>query len=262
MSNDALVDLAMRAARAAGAALLERYGKVGRVDIKTSATDPVSEADRASEVLLAETILGERPDDGLLGEEGAHQRSRSGLRWVIDPLDGTVNYLYRHPGWAVSVACEERGGDGQWRTLVGVVHNPLVGETFHAFRGAGAWLDDWRLRVNDPVPVARALVATGFSYDSDARRRQGRCVAELLPRVRDIRRVGSAALDLCSLAAGRVDAYYEDTTSRWDWIAGALIAAEAAAVVTPLAAPDAQGGTGVLAAGPFLHPLLHELLSP
>jgi myo-inositol-1(or 4)-monophosphatase len=258
--NDALVALAIRAAHAAGTALLERYGRAGRVDVKTSATDPVSEADQAAEALLVGMILSERPDDGLLGEEGAQQRSSSGLRWVIDPLDGTVNYLYRHPGWAVSVACEERAEDGQWRTLVGVVHNPLAGETFAASRGAGAWLDDRRLRVNDPVPVARALLATGFSYDPQARRRQGATVAALLPQVRDIRRVGSAALDLCSLAAGRVDAYYEDTTSRWDWLAGALIAAEAGAVVTLLTVPGAEDRAGVLAAGPSLHPSLRALL--
>lgn len=254
------VDLAVRAAQRAGAALLERYGQAGRIDAKTSATDPVSDADRASEALLVETILGQRPDDGLLGEEGAQQPSSTGLRWVLDPLDGTVNYLYRHPGWAVSVACEERGEDGQWRTLAGVVHNPLIGETFAACRHGGAWLGDLRLRVNDPVPVARALVATGFSYDPEARRRQGATVAELLPQVRDIRRVGSAALDLCSVAAGRVDGYYEDSTSRWDWIAGALIAAEAGGVVTLLAAPSGGDGTGVLAAGPSLHPLLRALL--
>lgn len=258
--SEELVELAVRAARAAGAALLERYGDAGRVEVKTSATDPVSDADRASEALLVETVLGERPDDGLLGEEGARQRSGSGLRWVIDPLDGTVNYLYRHPGWAVSVACEERGEDGLWRALVGVVHNPLAGETFHALRGAGAWLGGRRLGVNDPVPVARALVATGFSYEPEVRRRQGATVAALLPQVRDIRRVGSAALDLCSLAAGRVDAYYEEALSRWDWAAGALVAAEAGAVVDPLPPLKGEPGVIVVAAGRSLHPLLHAIL--
>lgn len=259
--RDGLVDLAVRAAHRAGAALLERYGHAGRVEAKTSATDPVSDADRASEALLVETILGERPDDGLLGEEGARQRSGSGLRWVIDPLDGTVNYLYRHPGWAVSVACEQLDEAGEWQALAGVVHNPLAGETFTAALGAGAWLGDRRLRVNDPVPVARALVATGFSYDPEVRRRQGRCVAALLPQVRDIRRVGAAALDLCSLAAGRVDAYYEEMLSRWDWAAGALIAAEAGAVVDPLPPLKGEPGMTVVAAGPALQPLLHALLS-
>jgi myo-inositol-1(or 4)-monophosphatase len=262
MRSEALVDLAVRAAHAAGAALLQRYGHAGRVDVKTSATDPVSEADWASEALLTETILGERPDDGLLGEEGTRQRSGTGLRWVIDPLDGTVNYLYRHPGWAVSVACEERGGDGQWHALVGVVHNPLLGETFRALRGAGAWLSTQRLWVNDPVPVAQALVATGFSYDPEVRQRQGRCVAALLPQVRDIRRVGSASLDLCALAAGRVDAYYEESLLRWDWAAGALIAAEAGAVVDPLPSLKGEPGVVVVAAGASLYPILRALLLP
>jgi myo-inositol-1(or 4)-monophosphatase len=256
-----LADLAVRAAHMAGAALLERYGHAGRVDAKTSATDPVSEADRASEALLVETILGERPDDGLLAEEGAQQPSATGLRWVIDPLDGTVNYLYGHPGWAVSVACEERDADGQWRTLVGVVHNPLADETFVASRGAGAWLGARQLRVNDPVPVARALIATGFSYEPEVRRRQGAMVAALLPQVRDIRRVGSAALDLCSVAAGRVDAYYEESLLRWDWAAGSLIAAEAGAVVDPLPPLKGEPGVLVVAASAFLHPLLRALLS-
>jgi myo-inositol-1(or 4)-monophosphatase len=258
--SEALVGLAVRAAHAAGGALLDRYGDAGRVDVKTSATDPVSDADRASEALLIETILGERPGDGLLGEEGARQRSSTGLRWVIDPLDGTVNYLYRHPGWAVSVACEERDESGQWYTFAGVVHNPLMGETFAASRGAGAWLGDRRLRVNDPVSVTRALVATGFSYEPEVRRRQGATVAALLPQVRDIRRVGSASLDLCALAAGRVDAYYEESLFRWDWAAGALIAAEAGAVVDPLPPLRGEPGVVVVAAGPTLHPLLRALL--
>jgi myo-inositol-1(or 4)-monophosphatase len=259
--STALLDLAVRAAEAAGHVLLERYGQVGAVAAKTSATDPVSDADRASEALLVETILAARPDDGLLGEEGSDLPSTSGLRWVIDPLDGTVNYLYRHPGWSVSVACEERDADS-WRTLVGVVHNPLAGETYHAARGTGAWLGDRRLGVNDPVAVAQALVATGFGYGSHVRRRQAAMAAALLPKVRDIRRVGSAALDLCSVAAGRVDAYYEDSSSRWDWLAGALIAVEAGAVVTPLPAPAPEGTVGVLAAGPALHSALSAFLGP
>jgi myo-inositol-1(or 4)-monophosphatase len=226
--------------------------------VKTSATDPVSEADHASEALLVKTILAARPNDGLLGEEGARQQSRSGLRWVIDPLDGTVNYLYRHPGWSVSVACEECDGSS-WTTLLGVVHDPLADEMYWAARGTGAWLGERRLRVNDPVLIDQALVATGFAYASQVRRRQGATVAALLPQVRDIRRMGSAALDLCAVAAGRVDAYYEDSSSRWDWLAGTLIAAEAGAVVTPLPAPE--GMVGVLAAGPTLHPTLQALLS-
>lgn len=252
-----LLELAEQAARQAGRELLDRYGMATGVGTKSSATDPVSDADRAAEEILVAAITRERPGDGLLGEEGADRHASSGLRWVIDPLDGTVNYLYGFPGWCVSVACEDRV-DGQWSALVGVVHDPLRGETFRASRGGGAHLDDIVLTVNDPVELRRALVATGFGYDPEHRRRQAAVVAELLPRVRDIRRAGSAALDLCAVAAGRVDGYYEDTPSRWDWAAGALIAAEAGAVVRPLYAPD--GNAGVLAAGPALfEPLLAEV---
>lgn len=249
VATDALLALAERAARRAGGELLDRYGAAGGVDLKSSATDPVSDADRASEKVLVATLTSERPDDGLLGEEGAERDAPSGLRWVLDPLDGTVNYLYGFPAWCVSVACEDRV-DGEWTALVGVIHDPLRDETFSAARGAGARLNGAPLAVNDPVTMEQALVATGFGYDPEHRRRQAAVVADLLPRVRDVRRAGSAALDLCALAAGRVDGYYEDTPSRWDWAAGALIAAEAGATVEPLVAPD--GNPGVLAAGPAL----------
>lgn len=251
--GEALLDLAERAAQAAGRELLARYDDPTGVGTKSSATDPVSDADRASEQLLVSMLLAERPDDGLLGEEGADRPSASGLRWVLDPLDGTVNYLYRFPAWCVSVACEDRV-DGDWTAVVGVVHDPLRDETFSAVRGGGAWLNGTRLRVNDPVPIDRALVATGFSYEADRRRRQAAVVAELLPLVRDIRRAGSAALDLCALAAGRVDGYFEDIPSRWDWAAGALVAAEAGAQVDWL--PTRAGDDCVLAAGPALAGLL------
>lgn len=246
---DGLLDLAQRAAHRAGRELLDRYGDATGVSTKSSVTDPVSDADRASEEVLVATLLDERPDDGLLGEEGADRHAASGLRWVLDPLDGTVNYLYRFPAWCVSVACEDRV-DGEWTAVVGVVHDPLRGETFSAVRGGGAHLNGVALRVNDPVPLERALIATGFGYDADYRRRQAAIVADLLPHVRDIRRAGSAALDLCAVAAGRVDGYYEDTPSRWDWAAGALLAAEAGAQVGALLTPD--GNPGVLAAGPAL----------
>lgn len=255
-----LLDLAERAARQAGRELMDRYGMATGVGTKSSTTDPVSDADRAAEQVLVSAITGERPEDGLLGEEGADREAVSGLRWVLDPLDGTVNYLYGFPGWCVSVACEDRV-DGEWAGLVGVIHDPLREETFRATRGGGADLDGVPLKVNDPVPLRSALVATGFGYDAEDRRRQAAVVAALLPRVRDIRRAGSAALDLCSLAAGRVDGYYEDTPSRWDWAAGGLIAAEAGAVVSSLYAPD--GNAGVLAAGPALHdPLREAVASP
>ncbi len=249
MTNpDALLALAVEVATRAGDELLARRGQAGAVRAKTSATDPVSDADEASERLIVDTLLAARPDDGLLGEEGADRTGTTGLRWVVDPLDGTVNYLYGLPAWAVSVACEDDAG-----ALVGVVCDPTSGELFTAVRGGGAWCDGRPLTVNDPVTLEQALIATGFAYDVEQRARQATIVAGLLPKVRDLRRIGAAALDLCAVAAGRVDAYYEDTTSRWDWAAGALIAAEAGAVVSPL-------GDGLTAAGPALHTALRAAL--
>jgi myo-inositol-1(or 4)-monophosphatase len=249
-----LAGLAARLAEQAGAQLLAARDDVHAVATKSSGTDPVSEADRASEALLVRELRAARPDDGLLGEEGAQREGGSGLRWVVDPLDGTVNYLYGLPGWAVSVACERREGDG-WAAVAGAVHHPLSGETFRAWRGGGAWLGERRLAVNDPVALERALVGTGFGYRAEVRHGQAAVVAALLPRVRDVRRIGSAALDLCLVAAGRLDGFYEDTLGGpWDWSAGALVATEAGATVTPLHAPE--GGQGVLAAGPALHEAL------
>jgi myo-inositol-1(or 4)-monophosphatase len=237
----ALLDVALRAARAAGDELLRRVGDRHDVETKSSATDPVSEADRAAESVLVGVIRKARPQDGLLGEEGADAAGTSGLRWVVDPLDGTVNYLYGFPAWCVSVACEDADGG-----LVGVVHDPVRRETFQARRGHGAWLGGRRLQVNDPVPLERALVATGFAYAAARREAQARTLARVLPRARDVRRAGSAALDLCMVAAGRVDGYYEEGTARWDWAAGALIAAEAGAAVRR------YGEGGLIVAGPAL----------
>lgn len=237
--TSALLDLAVQVAVAAGAVLADRQGSAGRVTYKTTDTDPVSEADKAAERLITDLLLTARPDDGLLGEEGADRSGSSGLRWVVDPLDGTVNYLYGMPAYAVSIACEDAEG-----AIVGVVHQPALGVTYAARRGGGASANGRRLAVNDPVPLSHALVGTGFAYDAERRTVQGAVVAQVLPQVRDIRRVGSAALDLCMVAAGMLDGYYEDTTSHWDWAAGALIAAEAGARVeivndAPLAAGPA-----------------------
>jgi len=254
VDTGALLDLAMRGARAAGVELMARYGHVQGLNNKSSATDPVSDADRAAERILVELITGERPDDGLLGEEGAARDSRSGLRWVIDPLDGTVNYLYELDNFAVSVAVEDPDG-----ALVGVVHSPTNGRTYHAIRGAGAAVDGRGLRVNNPVPMERALIATGFGYSAQRRRDQAAVVSALLPRIRDIRRIGSAALDLCALAAGAVDGYFEEGVQAWDVAAGGLIAREAGAqyaVVTPTGAE-----TGALAAGPALFRELRDALA-
>jgi myo-inositol-1(or 4)-monophosphatase len=224
----ALEQLAIEVAREAGDLLVRfatRHAEGGDlgIGVKSSATDPVSEADRAAERLIAARLTAARPDDGLLGEEDeAPKQGSSGVRWVVDPLDGTVNFLYGRSAWCVSVACEDADGP-----LVGVVHHPALGETFHATRGGGAHLDGRELRVSNVADLGRTLVATGFSYDADVRVDQGHDLADLVPRVRDVRRDGSAALDLAWCAAGRVDAYVEFGLSPWDWAAGALLVEEA-----------------------------------
>jgi len=210
----------------------------------------VSDADRAAEEAISSLLRAEHPSDGLLGEEGLSVAGSSGRRWVVDPLDGTTNYLYRYRAWAVSVALEDDGG-----ALVGVVHDPLNGETFRASRGGGAELNGSPIHVRDVDDLGRALVATGFGYDPDVRRGQAELLLRVLPRVRDVRRAGAAALDLCHLAAGRLDGYYERGINHWDWAAGALIVREAGGRVVPL-----QGGRpGLAAAGPRLVEALADL---
>ncbi len=248
-----LLELAIRAARAAGAELLSRYGNIEGLDLKSSATDPVSDADRAAEDLLVTMITAERPADGFIGEEGADVNSRSGITWVIDPLDGTVNYLYQLDNFAVSVAAEDIDG-----ALVGVVYDPVRNALFSATRGGGAFRDGKALRCAAAVPASVALVATGFGYSAERRRTQGAVVARLLPQVRDIRRIGSAALDLCAVAGGAVNGYFEEGVQRWDIAAGALIATEAGAKVTKFTPTGVS--RGVLAAAPTLHSELVEII--
>jgi myo-inositol-1(or 4)-monophosphatase len=220
---------------------MARYGGPARgVDTKSSATDMVSEADREAEAAIADLLRAERPDDGLVGEEGADDASASGRRWVVDPLDGTTNYLYRFPAWAVSVALED--GDGG---LAGVVHDPVADETFRAERGRGAELNGRPIHVSDATSLDTALIGTGFGYDAEVRAGQADVLRRVLPRVRDIRRAGAAALDLCFVAAGRLDGYYERGIHRWDYAAGALIVREAGGEVVELA-----GGRFGIAAGP------------
>jgi fructose-1,6-bisphosphatase/inositol monophosphatase family enzyme len=218
---------------------------------KSTATDPVSDADRDAETLIRDLLRSERPDDGLLAEEGTRERGGSGRVWVFDPLDGTVSFLYGYPHWCVSVALEAADGP-----LAGAVYDPNRDELFAAERGAGATLDGEPICVREPAPLGEALVATGFGYDAERRTRQAGVVRDLLPRVRDIRRAGAAALDLSWLAAGRLDAYYERGLERWDWAAGRLLVREAGGVVE-----DLPGEPHGLLAGPAelveeLRPLL------
>jgi myo-inositol-1(or 4)-monophosphatase len=227
---DELADVARRAADAAVELIHTRRPASFGVDAKSTATDLVTEMDTASERLIRSIIAEARPDDVVVGEEGGSvgpdggAAEGSGITWWVDPIDGTTNYVYDHPGYNVSIAA----GIGE-RVLVGVVADPTHDRTYHAVAGRGAHCDDWPLRLGPAAPVTQTLVATGFAYDPARRARQGAVVAELLPRVRDIRRMGAAALDLCSVAAGRVDAYWEAGLSIWDLAAGSLVAAEAGA---------------------------------
>ncbi|MFH9013564.1 inositol monophosphatase family protein [Streptomyces sp. NPDC017943] len=226
-----LLALALEAAGRAGALL--RDGRPADLTVaatKSSPIDVVTEMDIAAEKLITGLIAERRPDDGVLGEEGASTEGTSGVRWVIDPLDGTVNYLYGLPTWAVSVAAEQDG-----ETVVGVVAAPMRGETFHAVRGGGAWLSgaqagERRLACRPAPPLDQALVSTGFNYVAEVRAHQADVAQRLIPLLRDIRRGGSAAVDLCDVAAGRLDGYYERGLHPWDLAAGDLIAREAGAL--------------------------------
>jgi myo-inositol-1(or 4)-monophosphatase len=249
---DDLLAIAEEGARAAGAVLLERFGGPGRgVHAKSSPTDPVSEADVAAERALRDFLTQRRPGDAVLGEEGGQPAAgESGLRWVVDPLDGTVNFLFGIPQWAVSVACEDAS-----RTLVGVVHDPLRDETFAARHDGPATRDGERIAGSDRGELATALVATGFAYDAAVRGAQAQVAARVLPRVRDLRRLGSAALDLAWTACGRYDAFYERGLNPWDAAAGALICQRAGLEVRPLSPTESLPDGLLVAPAPLVEPL-------
>ena len=251
--------LAVSAALTAGRFIVqERPRGLGVADTKSSINDVVTVMDQRSEALLRSHLLGARPDDAILGEEDGASAGTSGITWVIDPIDGTVNYLYEFPAYCVSVAAVvgDAGRGGQWRPVAGAICNPLTGETFHARAGGGAHVrrttGDTAIRVNAVDVLLHSLVATGFGYLPDVRARQGEVLAAILPEVRDIRRAGSAALDLCAVACGTVDAYYESGLNPWDLAAGWIIAAEAGAVVSGLNGRP-PGQPAVVAAGPGIH---------
>lgn len=240
-----LRDLASDIAEAAGALLAERlHDERSAVATKSTGTDMVTEMDRASERLIVDRIRDARPDDAIVGEEGASVPGTSGVRWVIDPLDGTTNYLYRLPGWNVSVGVEVDGAPS-----VGAVSIPSTGDLFTAAVGAGATRNGRPLVLTEPAPVATALVGTGFSYEPAVRTAQASNLRALIGRVRDIRRSGAAAADLCSVACGRLDAYYESGLAPWDHCAGSVIAREAGARVE-LIDDHPLPGTLVVAAHP------------
>lgn len=223
-----LRDLAVEIATAAGELLAGRlHDDRSSVSTKSTGTDMVTEMDRASERLIVDRIRRARPDDAIIGEEGASVAGTSGVRWVIDPLDGTTNYLYRLPGWNVSVGVEMDG-----RAVAGAVYAPATDDLFAAAAGHGATNGGMPIRVpSDAASVDTALVGTGFSYSPATRTRQAANLARLIGRVRDIRRVGAAAADLCAVACGRLDAYVESGLEPWDLCAGSVIAREAGARV-------------------------------
>ena len=251
-----LCDLAARLAIAAGELVFEgRKQGLTSISTKSSDTDIVTEFDRASEQLIVEGLRSERPDDAVIGEEGTDDAGASGIRWLIDPIDGTTNFQYDLPGYAVSIAALADD-----RPLAGAVYIPASRELFTAVAGGGALLNGSPIRCSATVSLQQALVATGFSYQVERRRDQAMRVAEVIPRIRDIRRFGAAAPDLCYLAAGRLDAYYEQWLGPWDWAAGELIAREAGCRTGRF-----DGGpidqSGLLAANPALFDHMVELLA-
>ncbi len=252
--------LAARLARAAGTLALDGRRSLGsgtRVahDTKSTETDPVTEFDRAAEELLVTELARLRPDDAIVGEEGTSRPGTSGLEWHLDPIDGTVNFVYDLPTWSTSVAVVDGRG-----SLAGAVYVPVTDELFAAVRGRGATLDGEPIRVSGAVDVATSLVATGFNYDPVVREAQGRRLARLLTRVRDVRRLGSAALDFCFVAAGRYDAYFEEHLNSWDVAAGLLVATEAGAATSDFRGAAARPAE-VVAATPGIHAALLAALA-
>ena len=280
VSDETLLELrsvAISAAREAGDLLADRAGPVEVAATKSSPTDVVTEMDRRSEELIRSRILAARPADAILGEEGGliGNTGNATVLWVIDPLDGTVNYLYGLHDWAVSIAAEvewpeggdvggaeggevggAEGGEVGRKIVAGAVYVPMRGELFCAVCGHGAWLqageDYWQpLECGPGVQLDQALVGTGFGYRKERRKVQDEVVAAMLPQVRDIRRIGVASVDLCAVAAGRLDGFYERGLNYWDWAAGALVATEAGAVVGGLNGTPVSTSMAV-AAGPAL----------
>ena len=250
-----LLRIAIVAARSGAKTARAMRGEgVAGVSTKSSRTDVVTAADRAVERLVVAQLLQARPDDTVLGEEYGSTGAPGRVRWLLDPIDGTVNYLYGLAPYAVSLAAEVAG-----QVVCGVVHEVTTGTEWTATCGGGAYRGGHRLTGSDERDLAQALVATGFGYGSDRRAHQARVLAGLLPRVRDIRRFGSAAVDLCLAADGGVDAYYEKGLNPWDYAAGGLVASEAGLLVTGLAGAP-PGPDLVLAAPPALHGALHDQL--
>jgi myo-inositol-1(or 4)-monophosphatase len=246
MSDAELLELAVAVAHEAGAGLREAFGGVLTISSKSTPTDLVSEADVTTERLIRERLTAARPDDAIMGEEGDDLPGTSGLRWVVDPLDGTINFLYGIPQWCVSIAVEDAAGG-----VAGVVFDPMRDETWTATRDGDAALDGTPVSAPEKDDLSTALVATGFGYDARVREIQAGVIARLLPQVRDIRRLGAAALDLCWVAAGRYDAYFERGVNHWDVAAGQLLCRRAGLALRTLP-PAPPAGAGLLVAPPAM----------
>lgn len=251
-----LLKLAEQIAISASNLLLSRPNKFD-VDVKSSALDFATQKDHESEHFIVSSILAARPDDGILGEEGANRPGSSGYTWVIDPIDGTVNYLYDIPAWCVSIAVKDVHG-----VIVGVVVAPTINKIWSAIRGQGALCNGEPIKCNDPISMDRALVGTGFAYNLERRAAQAALVAQLIPKVRDIRRMGACAVDICMVASGLLDAHYESGVHEWDIAAAALIAREAGASVATVAGIWDGEKYFVLAAGPALYRAFATELAP
>jgi myo-inositol-1(or 4)-monophosphatase len=248
-----LLKLAESVARAAGTHLMNRPSSFTFTE-KSSVVDFATQMDQQSEELIVKQLLAARADDGIIAEEGAAKPSKSGITWVIDPLDGTVNYLYGLPGWNVSIAAKDEDG-----VLVGVVYAPSINGFWSAIRGEGAKYNGNKIKCNDPVTLDKSLLATGFAYDLNLRVSQGETMAKLLPKIRDLRRNGAAAVDLCYVAMGAIDGYFEGSLKEWDYAAGGLIATEAGAVISGRGGRAADSDL-VVCAGPALHAQLLPLI--
>lgn len=261
-----LADLAASIAHSVGIRVRQmREGGVSLTGTKSSPTDIVTAADEEAERLIVRALVEARPQDGILGEEGASREGTSGIVWVIDPIDGTVNYLYNIPAYSVSIAATVSAPgaffDGR-RAISGAVYNPVSDELFTAWEGGGARCNGSAIRISDHGDLATSLVSTGFGYMVEDRTLQADVAAKLLPRVRDIRSLGSCAYDMCLLASGRLDAYYESGVHAWDYAAAALIAQEAGAMLLGRDDDTPPGGPLLVAAAPALAPLLRAAVTP
>jgi len=248
-----LLELAKRLALEAGELLSNRPADF-ELSTKSNAIDFATQMDKASEALIVSKILAARPDDGIIGEEGSNVASKSGITWIIDPLDGTVNYLYNLPGWNICIAAKDSDG-----VQVGVVNAPSVNSFWFAQKGGGAFYNGKQIKCNDPINLDRALVATGFAYDYEKRTEQAEIISRIIPKVRDVRRLGAAGVDLGYVACGILDAYYEYGLNEWDLAAGGLIATEAGAILTGRKGAPA-GKEMAIVAGPTLHAQLVEII--